>query len=131
MRFRTTHPNSSSLFEFLRCFAFACSPASALEWRIEAEHVAEGIDYLLAIIFADFYFDGMGDRDVVAVLSLTSDNSQLDCINITDVPEFAINFWRAGKCIELIKRDPMGNRITNSVFDPALQHHEGFKRGVM
>ena len=131
MRFRTTHPNSSSLFEFLRCFAFACSPAAALEWRIEAEHVAEGIDYLLAIIFADFYFDGMGDRDVVAVLSLTSDNSQLDCINIADVTELAIDLRRAGKCIELVKRDPMGNRIANSVFDPALQHDEGFKRPVV
>ena len=131
MRFRTTHPNSSSLCEFLRCFAFACSPPSALEWRIEAEHVAEGIDHLLAIIIADFYFDGMGDRDVVAVLSLTSDNSQLDCIDVAYVTELAIDLRRTGKCIELIKRDPMSDRITNPVFDPALQHHEGFKRGVM
>ena len=74
MRFRTPHPNSSSLFKYLCCFAIVHIPASTLEWRIEAEHVAEGIDYLLAIISADFYFDGMGNRDVVAVLALTSND---------------------------------------------------------
>ena len=131
MRIRTPHPTAVRSSNIFAVFAIVHIPASTLEWRIEAEHVAEGIDHLLAIIFADFYFDGMGDRDVVAVLSLTSDYGQLDCINITDVPELAINFWRAGKCIKFVKRDPMGNWITNSVFDPALQHHEGFKRGVM